>query len=164
MIEPINSSTPPTAIPTIRNGSNASQTRGYKIRARSANGQHRTHRMHQSRNFTITDLKLRLRVYETRSPIFFISRSHGFRNSLFKYRSGPAIAHAVGHLCAECDDIPNLPVLYFEDFGYWHGVWCREICGTGGAIRHLHRRDSGCQNHDKSHGHQFAHKADMLSL
>ena len=48
-----NASAPPTAIPTIRNGSNSSHTIGYSTRATSANGQHNTNKMHHSRNFNM---------------------------------------------------------------------------------------------------------------
>jgi hypothetical protein len=48
------SSTPPTAIPTKRNGNRSSHTTGYKIRASSASGQHSTRRMHHKRNFTMS--------------------------------------------------------------------------------------------------------------
>ena len=52
MIPWIISSTPSTATPTIRNGSKRIQTIGYMTRANSANGQHSTRRMHQTRNFS----------------------------------------------------------------------------------------------------------------
>jgi hypothetical protein len=53
IIDPIKSSAPPTAIPTIRNGSNINQTIGYKISASNANGQHKTNKMHHSKNLII---------------------------------------------------------------------------------------------------------------
>ena len=49
----ISESTPPTAIPRMRKGSNNNQTNGYKTSARSATGQHKTNKMHQSKNLTI---------------------------------------------------------------------------------------------------------------
>jgi hypothetical protein len=56
MIEPIKSSTPPTAMPIMRKGSNTNQTSGYKIRARRAMGQHKTNKMHHTRSFNIVCL------------------------------------------------------------------------------------------------------------
>jgi hypothetical protein len=53
MIEPISASTPSTATPKIRKGSRSSQTTGYATSANRATGQHKTNKMHQSRNFTI---------------------------------------------------------------------------------------------------------------
>jgi hypothetical protein len=47
-------SAPWTAIPTSRNGSSKSHTKGYRINASRANGQHRIKRMHHSRNVNIT--------------------------------------------------------------------------------------------------------------
>ena len=48
------SSTPPTAIPTTRNGNSSSYTSGYSTSAINASGQHRTKRMQNKRNFTMT--------------------------------------------------------------------------------------------------------------
>ncbi len=50
MIALINSSAPPTAIPNIRKGRRQSQTKGYRMSATRASGQHTTRRMHQSKN------------------------------------------------------------------------------------------------------------------
>ncbi len=55
MSEAINASTPPTAIPTILKGRRSSQTIGYKTRARRARGQHKTNKMHQTRNFNMAN-------------------------------------------------------------------------------------------------------------
>ena len=49
----ISSSTPPTAIPTIRNGSRISHTIGYRISARIASGQQKMNRTHQIRNVSM---------------------------------------------------------------------------------------------------------------
>src|SRR5260370_41250540 len=49
----MNCSTPLTANPTIRNGSRSSHTIGYSTRATMASGQHKTRRMHHSRNFVM---------------------------------------------------------------------------------------------------------------
>ena len=49
----MSSSTPPTATPTIRNGSSSSQTIGYKISATSAKGQHRINSKHHNRNVSM---------------------------------------------------------------------------------------------------------------
>src|SRR2546427_244258 len=49
----IRASTPPTAIPMMRNGNSSSHTSGYRSRAISASGQHRTNRISQSKNLTI---------------------------------------------------------------------------------------------------------------
>src|SRR5581483_7482793 len=46
----ISSSTPPTATPTIRNGSNISHTMGYSTNASMARGQQKNRSMHHSRN------------------------------------------------------------------------------------------------------------------
>src|SRR5579864_7715215 len=51
----ITSRTPWTATPMMRNGSNNSQTNGYATNASSARGQHRTKRMHHSRNANMAD-------------------------------------------------------------------------------------------------------------
>jgi hypothetical protein len=56
IIEKINSSTPPTAMPIMRKGSNINHTSGYKTIARSATGQHKTNNMHHNRNFTMARL------------------------------------------------------------------------------------------------------------
>ncbi len=53
MIDEIKASTPLTAMPRMRKGSNTSHTMGYRTSARSASGQHKTNKMHHSRNFTI---------------------------------------------------------------------------------------------------------------
>jgi len=53
IIAPTSSSTPPTAIPTIRNGISKSQTIGYATSASNARGQQRIRRMHHNRNLII---------------------------------------------------------------------------------------------------------------
>jgi len=53
MIADTSARAPCTATPAILNGSNRSQTNGYRTSARIANGQHRTNRMHQSRKAII---------------------------------------------------------------------------------------------------------------
>ncbi len=55
-----NASAPSTAMPTARNGRRHSQTSGYRIRAAKANGQDRTSRIHQSRNFTTNPISSRV--------------------------------------------------------------------------------------------------------
>jgi hypothetical protein len=44
-----------TVIPRSRKGNKRSHTRGYKIKANKARGQHKTSRISQRRNFTIAD-------------------------------------------------------------------------------------------------------------
>src|SRR5476649_1325361 len=46
------SSTPPTAMPTMRKGNRRSQMKGYNTRASSASGQHSTNRMHHKMKVT----------------------------------------------------------------------------------------------------------------
>ena len=66
-------STPLTAIPRIRKGSNITQTIGYSTKAISATGQQRTNKMHQRRNFTMacphSAFSRKHRPYETQSLI-----------------------------------------------------------------------------------------------
>jgi hypothetical protein len=53
MIARTRSSTPPTAIPIIRNGSSSSHISGYNTNTRRAAGQHKTSNTHHNRNFSI---------------------------------------------------------------------------------------------------------------
>jgi hypothetical protein len=52
-MEPINARIPPTAIPRIRKGSSNNQIMGYRSKAKRASGQHRTNKMHHSKNLII---------------------------------------------------------------------------------------------------------------
>ena len=52
----IRSNTPPTARPTIRNGSSISHTRGYSTKASRAKGQHTSRSKHHSRNAIIFEV------------------------------------------------------------------------------------------------------------
>ena len=53
MIARNNSKTPSIVMPISRNGSSSNHTIGYRISAKRANGQHKTSRMHHSRNLII---------------------------------------------------------------------------------------------------------------
>ena len=79
MIPRINSSSPSTAIPTMRNGSRISQIRGYEINASNASGQHKNNKMHHSRNASTTVLASLIGEIRTGLPIRFAlcsGRSH----------------------------------------------------------------------------------------